>query len=225
MAAVKGLEVSGLSKAYLRGRERVVAFADVSLSLIPGEVVALTGPSGSGKTSLLNAIAGFDRPDAGRILIDSFDLTEASDHEIDLVRTRMIGFVFQQFNLIAGLSAVENVEVALLRAGLGRHERRKRALGELRQLGLNGEAYRRPGRLSGGQQQRVAIARAMVGKPRLLLADEPTAALDKSTAGTLLDLVFALARSEQAAVLVSTHDPRCIERADRVLTMSDGALQ
>lgn len=219
------LEVTDLSKTYQRGRERVVAFRDANLTVAAGEVIALTGPSGSGKTSLLNAIAGFDRPDAGRVQVAAFDLTAASDAEIDAARTRTIGFVFQQFNLIPGLSALENVEVALMRAPIGRGERRQRALDELNALGLVSEAYRRPGRLSGGQQQRVAIARAMVGKPQLLLGDEPTAALDKVTAAGLLDLIFSLARNNGAGVLISTHDPRCIDRADRVLTIVDGVLQ
>lgn len=219
------LHVSGLSKSYRRGQEQVTAFRDVALTLDAGEVVALTGPSGSGKTSLLNAIAGYDRPDGGRVMVGDFDLTQADDAELDAVRTSKIGFVFQQFNLLAGLTALENVEVALTRAPIPPRERTARAKRMLVSLGLEEHLGRRPALLSGGQQQRVAIARAMVGQPCLLLGDEPTAALDRANATRLLDLLVSQARDAGAAVLISTHDPRCIERADRVVTMIDGVLQ
>ncbi len=218
------LTVTDVSKSYRRAQERVTAMARASFSLRFGEVVAITGPSGSGKTSLLNIIAGFDRPDTGSIVIGDFDVTRAGDEQMDLMRTRTIGFIFQQFNLVPGLSAVENVEMALYRTTLERSVRRQLALDELARLGLGSEAFRRPSRLSGGQQQRVAVARAMVGRPALLLADEPTAALDKDAATNLLTLIMELTRKDGAAALISTHDPRCIDKADRVLTIVDGEI-
>ena len=218
------VQASGLVKTYSRGAERVVAVDDVGFAIEPGEVVALVGASGSGKSTLLNLIAGFDRPDVGTISIGGFEVTSASDKAMDEARTRTLGFIFQQFHLVAGLSALENVELALMRSDRDPASRKARARGALARLGLSGLEHRRPAQLSGGQQQRVAIARALVGSPKVILADEPTAALDEKTAKALLVELVSLAKADGAAVLLSTHDPRCIAHADRVLTLENGRM-
>ncbi|CAN5340492.1 ABC transporter ATP-binding protein [soil metagenome] len=218
------VEAHGLVKTYNRGTESITAVDHVDFTVQPGEVVALAGASGSGKSTLLNLIAGFDKPDRGVITIGGFEVTAASEQAMDAARTRTIGFVFQQFHLVAGLTALENVELALLPAGVPAAERRRRAQEALARLGLEKMGGRRPSQLSGGQQQRVAIARAMVAEPKVILADEPTAALDRETASSLLDQLVALAKEDGAAVLLSTHDPRCMARADRVLTLENGRM-
>jgi putative ABC transport system ATP-binding protein len=222
MAAV--IEAQALVKTYRRNAEVVVAVDKVSFSIDAGEVVGLVGASGSGKSSLLNLIAGFDRPDSGQVLFADFNLTSASDKALDSIRTQTIGFIFQQFHLVAGLTALENVELAVLPTHLSRAERRVRSAAALARVGLSGLEGRRPAQLSGGQQQRVAIARAFVGDPKVILADEPTAALDSKTADSLLDELVKLAKADGRAVLLSTHDPRCMDRVDRLITLENGRV-
>jgi putative ABC transport system ATP-binding protein len=218
------VETQGLVKTYRRDADVVTAVDHVAFQLAPGEVVALTGASGSGKSTLLNLIAGFDRPDEGRIVIGGFDLTAAPEPALDQLRTRTLGFIFQQFHLVAGLTAAQNVELALYPLKIETTERRRRAVAALGRVGLAGMEDRLPRALSGGQQQRVAVARAFVGEPSVILADEPTAALDARTADALLDQLTTLARSDGTAVLLSTHDQRCMARAGRVLTLENGRL-
>jgi len=216
--------VEGLVKTFRRNAETVTAVDQVGFCVRPGEVVALVGASGSGKSTLLNLIAGYDHPDRGRVSIAGFDVTSAPERELDAVRTRTVGFIFQQFHLVAGLTAVENVELALWTGGLTPAERRRRALAALARVGLEAMAHRQPRQLSGGQQQRVAVARAFVGDPRVILADEPTAALDGATADALLDELVGLARAGGCAVILSTHDARCMARADRTITLENGRM-
>jgi putative ABC transport system ATP-binding protein len=218
------LQISGLSKSYRRGGEAVVALDKISLQIPAGQIVALTGPSGSGKSTLLNIIAGYDRPNAGQVLVNGFDVTAARDREMDALRTRTVGFIFQQFHLVPGLSAVQNVELSLLALKLPAAQRRRRAMAALQDVGLEEHADRRPALLSGGQQQRVAVARALVAEPSVVLADEPTAALDRKNADSLLDQLSRRARDTGVAALISTHDQRCLERVDRVIRLENGGL-
>jgi putative ABC transport system ATP-binding protein len=211
--------VEHLRKAFEGGRIR--ALEDVSLRLAPGELVALTGPSGSGKSTLLNLIGALDRPDAGTIAVDgtSLDGSDAANY-----RARTVGFVFQFHNLIPVLSAVENVQVPMLGRGPGRAERVERAEELLGEVGLAGRARAFPPTLSGGERQRVAIARALANDPRLLLADEPTGALDSETGEQIVALLQRLRESRGMTILLVTNDPSVAARADRALELRDGRL-
>ncbi len=218
------LAAEQLSKTYRRGGEAVVAVDDATFGLEAGSFTALVGPSGSGKSTILNLIAGFDSPDRGRLLFEGEDLATYRSEEWDYFRGTTIGFVFQQFNLIPILSALENVEIALYFSELAAPERRERARAALVAVGLADRMAHRPDQLSGGQQQRVAVARAVVSQPRLILADEPTANLDGRTAIDLIHLMYELSRSAGTAFLFATHDTRIIERADARLGLVDGRL-
>lgn len=218
------LTVEKVTKTHRRGADVVEALRDVSLSLQAGVFAAITGPSGSGKSTLLNVIAGFDRVDTGAIRIGDLDVSSAREADLDRLRSEHLGFVFQLFNLVPGLTALENVELALVPAGVRPAERRRRASDQLERLGLAPHSRRRPAELSGGQQQRVALARALVGRPKLLLADEPTASLDRVTAGEALAALRGFAIDDGLAILVSSHDHRCLDAADRVITLADGRI-
>jgi putative ABC transport system ATP-binding protein len=216
--------VDGVSKTYRVGKVAVTALDGVSLTVAAGEFVAIAGPSGSGKTTLLNLIGCLDTPDAGRIEIDGEPVgTLSSARRADL-RARKLGFVFQTFNLIPVLTAWENVEYPLLIKG---RDGQAPALvrDALAQVGLADRGRHRPSELSGGQQQRVAIARALVGEPVLVLADEPTANLDSTTGRDIIDLMRRLNRERRTTFVFSTHDPRIMSAADRVLEISDGRLR
>jgi putative ABC transport system ATP-binding protein len=201
----------------------IVAVDDVSLELEAGEFVVLTGPSGSGKTSLLSLIGVLDRPTAGRVLIDGEPIPEGSDARARYHR-EVVGFVFQHHHLLGHLPARANVELPLVGAGLGRRERRERATRLLEEVGLAHRLEELAAHLSGGERQRVAVARALANDPRLLLADEPTGALDSDSAQRVLDLLEDLRARRGMTMLVVTYDPLIGERADRVLHMRDGRL-
>lgn len=211
--------VEHVRKAFERGRIR--ALEDVSLRLAPGELVALTGPSGSGKSTLLNLIGALDKPDKGTVSVDGVlvDGSEAAEY-----RARTVGFVFQFHNLIPVLSAAENVQVPMLGRGPGRAERIDRAEELLGEVGLAGRARSFPPTLSGGERQRVAIARALANDPRLLLADEPTGALDSETGDQIVALLQRLRESRGMTILLVTNDQAVARRADRVLELRDGLL-
>ena len=216
--------VDHVSKTYRLGKVGVTALDDVSFSVATAEFVAIAGPSGSGKTTLLNLIGCLDTPTAGEILIDGEPVSALSAGARADVRARKLGFVFQTFNLIPVLTAWENVEYSLLirpRDG----DRRARVSAALEQVGLGDRAHHRPPELSGGQQQRVAIARALVGEPALVLADEPTANLDSATGRDIVELMRRLNREREVTFVFSTHDPRIMSAADRVLEISDGRLR
>jgi ABC-type lipoprotein export system ATPase subunit len=201
---------------------QVDALRDATLDVAPGEMLAITGRSGSGKSTLLNLIGGLEQPTSGRVLIDGREIwrePRAARH-----RRELVGFVFQRHHLLADLSAQGNVEVALIGAGLGRRERRERALALLAEVGLADRAAHEPAELSGGERQRVAIARALANEPRLLLADEPTGAVDSATSQRVLDLIGQLRARRGMTVIVVSYDPQVGERADRMLTMVDGVL-
>ena len=210
--------VEGVSKSF----GSIVALRDVSLRVGPGEALAITGASGSGKSTLLALIGGLQQPDAGRVLIDDRAIWRGSD--IPRARREVVGFVFQRHLLLDALSARANVEVALIGAGLRRRERRLRALSLLGDVGIAHRADHLPSQLSGGERQRVAVARALANEPRLLLADEPTGALDSATSARVLDLLFSLRDRLGMTLLVVSYDRSVGSRANRTVTLADGSI-
>jgi putative ABC transport system ATP-binding protein len=213
-----------VSRIYRHGGVEVPALQEVNLEIRRGEFAALVGPSGSGKTTLLNLIGGLDTPTSGRIWIGDVETTALGSAQLADVRLRHIGFVFQEYNLIPVLSALENVEYVMLLQGKPEKERRARALALLGELGLTGMEHRRPNELSGGQQQRVAVARAIVSEPLIVLPDEPTANLDSVAGSALLDLMRALNEKKGVTFVFSTHDPMVMQRARRIIHMRDGRI-
>ena len=201
----------------------IVAVADVSLTLEPGEFVVLTGPSGSGKTSFLSIVGALDRPTSGRIVVDGAPLATSSD-QLARYHREVVGFVFQHHHLLAHLPACANVELPMLGAGIGRRERRERAADLLREVGLAHRLDEAAGHLSGGERQRVALARALANDPRLLLADEPTGSLDSESTQRVLDLLEAVRERRGMTLMVVTYEPLIGRGADRVLHMRDGRL-
>jgi putative ABC transport system ATP-binding protein len=213
----------GLVKLYHMGDEIVRALDGVTVSIERGAYLAVIGPSGSGKSTLMNVIGGLDAPTGGRLVVDGRDLGELNDSDLAQFRNQTIGFVFQSFNLLPRMTALENVELPLIYAGEAPRKRRARAAEMLERVGLADRLGHRPTQLSGGQQQRVAIARALACEPALLLADEPTGALDTATGREILALFAALNR-EGATVIVVTHDPGIAASTRRVIEMRDGRI-
>jgi putative ABC transport system ATP-binding protein len=213
-------QVSGAAKFFQRGSSTVRALDGVDLEIEAGEFLALEGPSGSGKTTLLQLLGALDRPSEGTVLFEGRDLAKLPDNQLAALRLRSFGFVFQQFNLIPTLTAVENVEVKLAPVGGGR----EKALQMLSEVGLAERAEHLPAHLSGGEQQRVAIARALSVEPRVVLADEPTGNLDTATGGEIIGLLAGLAAEHGSTVIVATHDADLAARAPRRLAMRDGRL-
>jgi putative ABC transport system ATP-binding protein len=214
-------QLRGVAKFFQRGPTTVRALDGVDLEIAAGDFVALEGPSGSGKTTLLQLLGALDRPSAGDVIFEGSDLVRMPDHDLADLRLRSFGFVFQQFNLIPTLTAMENVEVKLAPVGGDR----ARALAMLDEVGLAERADHLPAHLSGGEQQRVAIARALSVEPRVVLADEPTGNLDTATGGEIIDLLERLAREHGSTIIVATHDPTLAARAPHRLAMRDGKLQ
>ncbi len=217
------IQVRGLAKDYTGG-VTVHALADVSFDVLPGEVVALTGPSGSGKTTLLNLLGGLDVPTAGEVRVGGRSLGGLGDGELALYRNREVGFVFQTYNLLPHLTALENVTVPLLVRGLSFEEARDKAAELLADMGLEDRGSSLPSQLSGGQAQRVALARALSTEPRLLLGDEVTGNLDRNTGREMLDLIRAQVTGRGLTALVVTHDSEVSDWADRALELQDGRL-
>ena len=218
------ISLESVSKVYRVGKIEVPALTDVSLRVKKGDFDAVCGPSGSGKTTLLNIIGALDVPSGGQVWLEGKDLSVLGRAELSRIRRDRIGFVFQAYNLIPVLTAYENAEFVLAIQGVPAEERRKRSMLMLQEVGLEGLEGRRPDELSGGQQQRVAIARAIVTDPAVVLADEPTANLDSHTADSLLDMMELLNRQKGITFLFSTHDPRVMERARRIIRLVDGRL-
>ena len=219
------IELSGVCKNYTTGPELVRALIDVDLRIRVGEFVAVVGASGSGKSTLMNILGCLDRPSSGDYLLGGVSVGARSVDERALVRNRMIGFIFQGFNLLPRTTALENVELPLVYRGTPRRLRRRMALEALGQVGLLGRALHRPNELSGGQQQRVAIARALVTRPPLLLADEPTGNLDSKTTSEVMDLLERLVEEERITLVLVTHEEDIAARAHRVLTVRDGRIE
>ncbi|MDD7218960.1 MAG: ABC transporter ATP-binding protein [Clostridia bacterium] len=218
------LELRGIYKEYQQGKMKVPVLKDVNFSMEEGEYVAIMGPSGSGKTTLMNIIGCLDKPTQGSFYLDGQDIKECSENAMSDIRLRKIGFVFQSFHLLPKQSALANVELPLNYAKVPRKERRERALKALERVGLADRVDFKPNQLSGGQMQRVAIARAIVNNPRLLLADEPTGALDSKSGSQVMDL-FRTLNEEGVSVLMITHDAEIASHARRVVTIKDGILQ
>jgi putative ABC transport system ATP-binding protein len=211
----------GVSREYPGG---VVALRDVDLDIHRGELLAIVGPSGSGKTTMLNVVGTLDRPSAGQVVIDGFGVTELSDRELSALRAFRIGFVFQQFHLAPGVSALDNVADGLLYTGAARRERRERAEAALRRVGLGHRLAHRPHELSGGEKQRTAIARAIVGEPALLLADEPTGALDSHSGEGVMRVLLDLHETTGTTIVVITHERVVASRLPRQASMLDGRV-
>ena len=222
--AVSTVDVQQVRKVYQRDSQVIPVLEGINLSVPEGEFVALMGPSGSGKTTLLNLIAGIDRPTSGNIFVAGTNLVGLSEAELARWRSRNIGFIFQFYNLIPVLSAVENVELPLLLTHLSKRERRERALTALKVVGLADRATHYPRQLSGGQEQRVAIARAIVTDPRVLVADEPTGDLDAKSAEEILGLMETLNRDFKKTIVMVTHDPRAAQKAHTQRHLDKGVL-
>ena len=218
-------ELRDVSRTYALGGAQVHAVREIDLTLRPGESVAIVGPSGSGKTTLLQLLGALDRPTGGELLFEGRDVGRLGDRALSELRLEVLGFVFQQFNLIPTLTAAQNVEIALAPTSMRRAERRERVLSLLASVGLGERADHVPSKLSGGEQQRVAIARALANDPHVLLADEPTGNLDSTTGAEIMDLLLSLSGDEQRrTVIVVTHDSDVARRAERVIRMLDGRL-
>lgn len=213
-----------LCKTFRQGEEIITGLDNVSITIEEGDFVCLSGPSGSGKTTLLNAMGGLDTPDSGQITINGTRLDHLDKGALADMRLSKIGFVFQSYNLIPVLTARENVEFVMQVRGVPAKERSSHSFKILREVGLEGMENRRPAQLSGGQQQRVAVARAIVGKPTLVLADEPTANLDSVSSSQLMDLFVELNRHHNITFVIATHDVRVMQYAKRLIKMQDGKI-
>src|ERR671922_1902205 len=218
------IEVHNVSKSYRRDSLEIPVLHGITLNVMEGEFIAFMGPSGSGKTTLLNLIAGIDRPTEGKVVVAGTEVTELSETELAVWRSRNVGFIFQFYNLIPVLTAVENVELPLILTPLSKKERRTHAETALEVVGLADRMHHYPRQLSGGQEQRVAIARAIATDPAILVADEPTGDLDKTSAEEVLDLMDRLNRELDKTILMVTHDPRAAERARLVRQLDKGEL-
>ena len=219
------IQIEDVSKVYRTGDVEVAAVDKVSLEIRRGEFTAIAGPSGSAKSTLLNILSGLDAPTSGRVFLDGREISEMSGSELSDFRRDHIGFVFQSYNLIPVLTAAENAEYVMLLQGKGAAERRRRVAEIFADVGLQGMEDRRPQQLSGGQQQRVAIARAMASGPDLILADEPTANVDSTTGGALIDMMRQLNEKQGMTFLFSTHDHMIMERARRLILLKDGRIE
>jgi putative ABC transport system ATP-binding protein len=218
------VKVDDVSKIYHVGDNFVKALLKVSLTVSKGEFVVLLGPSGSGKSTLLHLIGGLDWPTRGKVTVDGVEFTDKPESVLSKLRHDKIGFVFQSYNLIGGLTAIENVELPMLFDPVPQSEARKRAKGLLELVGLGERLSHKPSQLSGGEQQRVAIARALMMTPSIVIADEPTANIDGATASSLLDLMANLNRKEKVTFIMASHDQRVVKYATRVVEMADGVI-
>jgi len=216
------VKISGLTKSYDTSAEQVRALKGVSWEIGPGDAVALMGPSGCGKTTLLNLLGGVDHPTGGQILVGDQKLTSLSERELEKYRLHRVGFVFQFFNLIPTLTAIENLELPMLVAGVDAGVRKQRIDGLLQMVGLDDKGHKRPEELSGGEQQRVAVALALANDPSVILADEPTGNLDSENTKTIAALFLSLAENYGKTVIMASHDPKAVEQFKKVYNMRDG---
>lgn len=218
------IQMKNITKTYQMGKQQVHALRGVDLQVQKGEFVAIMGPSGSGKSTLMNVIGCLDAPTSGSYILDDVDVSQMSDNQQAKVRNKRIGFVFQQFNLLARTTALKQVSLPLMYAGMSRSERLKRAKEALTSVGLEDRMDHKPDELSGGQQQRVAIARALATQPSIILADEPTGALDTTTGEEILGL-FKQMNAQGITIVVITHDPEVAAQAQRTIWIRDGVIQ
>ncbi|KMY51811.1 ABC transporter ATP-binding protein [Peribacillus loiseleuriae] len=217
------IQIKNMKKKYELGGETVMALQDVSLDIQKGDFISIIGPSGSGKSTFMNMIGCLDRPNSGKYMLDGEDVGKMKGSQLSVIRNKKIGFIFQNFNLISRLTAIENVELPLIYRGMKAMERREIALESLKKVGLVDRAPHLPTQLSGGQQQRVAIARALAGHPPILLADEPTGALDSKTSREILEIMNSLNEQGHTIILI-THDLKVAKKASRVVRIHDGQL-
>ncbi len=217
------ITLEGITREYLMGGEQIRALAGIDLTIVRNEYVAIMGPSGSGKSTMMNVLGCLDTPTAGRYWLNGHEVSRMADDDLARIRNREIGFVFQTFNLLPRASALANVELPLVYAGVSSRERRERAESALERVGLGDRMSHKPNEMSGGQRQRVAIARALVNEPSILLADEPTGNLDSATSEEIMRVFGQLQHQGQTVVLV-THEPDIAEHAERVVTLRDGRI-
>ncbi|MFA5926586.1 MAG: ABC transporter ATP-binding protein [Patescibacteria group bacterium] len=218
------IELKGVTKAYKLGGEEIYALNNVDLTIKDGDFVAIMGPSGSGKSTLANIIGGLDEPDAGKVLVDSEDISQAGDKALSFYRNKKIGFIFQSFNLQTGYTALENVMIPLVFAKVSGGARKERAIACLKAVGLEDRMNHRPDQLSGGQRQRVCVARALANNPKIIIADEPTGNLDSKRGQEIVALLKELNKSGGITLVVITHDPDVAKEADRVIKIQDGKI-
>ena len=219
------LRTENLEKTYQDDGVPVHALKGINISINKGDYLVIAGPSGSGKTTLLNLLGTLDKPTEGKIFFEGEDITEKSKKELSGLRLHKFGFIFQAYNLIPVLTAIENIEFTMMLLGIPDKERRERALSLLDELGIKDLADKRPNDMSGGQQQRVAAARAIINNPEIVLADEPTANLDSVTSGNLLDLMKKMNEEKNITFIFSSHDKQVIDRAERLLILKDGMIE
>lgn len=218
------LALNDIRKSYRIGPTEVEVLKGVTLEVADGEMLSITGPSGCGKSTLMNIIGLLDRPTTGSFAIDGKEVTYTDDDALSDIRNRSIGFVFQQYHLLSKLTALENVMVPLVYRREGANIRQDRGMELLRRVGMDGRAHHKPSELSGGQQQRIAIARSLIGRPSLILADEPTGALDTKVGQEIMDLFLTLNAEEKITIVIITHDPRIARQCLRVAEMRDGVI-
>jgi putative ABC transport system ATP-binding protein len=219
------LQITNLYKTYSKGKISTHALSEINLTIKAQDFTAIVGPSGSGKTTLLHLIGGLDSPSKGELILEGKSLSKMSNKELSELRKNNIGYIFQSYNLLPVLSAEENVEFPLILQKIEKKERKKRVNEILELVGLSDKKTHRPAELSGGQQQRVAVARALVTKPKIILADEPTANLDSQTGAHLIDIMENMNKNLGATFLFSTHDPLIMERAQKKITLKDGRIE
>ena len=218
------IKVQNLRKVYKVGDEKVVALNNISLEIPDGEFCCIVGTSGSGKSTLLNQLAGLEKPTKGKVSINGKLISKMTEKELAKFRQESIGFIFQSYNLMPTLTAVENVAFPLMFAGVGKKEREKRAAKMLDQMGLGHRKNHKPGEMSGGQQQRVGIARAFVGRPSVIFADEPTGNLDSATTESVMEMLIDISAKNNITFVMVTHDPELAKKAKRVITLKDGKV-
>ena len=219
------IEIKGLTKKYRIGREVITALDDVSVTIEPGEFVCLLGPSGSGKTTFLHLVAGLDRPTKGDVYVKGLCINRIKEKDMALFRRRFMAFIFQSYNLVPTLTAMENVSMPLMFDGIAKNRRDRRAKALLTQIGLGRRLRNKPSEMSGGQQQRVSIARALINDPKVLYADEPTGNLDSKTTKEIMEILVERVREKGVTLVMVTHNANLTEHADRVIYMLDGRIQ
>ncbi|KGG81231.1 macrolide ABC transporter ATP-binding protein [Caloranaerobacter azorensis H53214] len=217
------IKLEGLTKVYKMGNVSVTALKDINLNIEKEEFVAIMGPSGSGKSTLMNILGCLDKPTKGKYILDGVSIQGLNDDELAMIRNRKIGFVFQAFNLLSRTTALKNVELPMMYAGVSAKERRKRAIELLEKVGLGDRINHKPNEMSGGQRQRVAIARALVNNPAIILADEPTGNLDTKSGEEIMD-IFENLNKEGVTIVIVTHEPDIAQKAKRVVTFRDGVI-
>ncbi len=219
------VRLNNVRKTFVMGNNRVDALKGISMEIAQGEYISIMGPSGSGKTTLFNMIGALDKPSEGRVFIDEVDVSQLDAYELAWLRCHKIGYIFQTFNLIQAMTAIENVTLPMIFAGVHRDEYMEKGMMLLELVGLKERAWHRPSELSGGQQQRVAIARALANDPAIILADEPTGNLDLKTGAEIIKLLKSLSRERGVTIISATHDIKMIDVSDRVVWIRDGMIE